>query len=320
MLRERAHLCRVGAGSGLTPPLLSHLIGSYGWRAAFWFSAAVGSAAAVVWWLLARDSPQQHPAVSPQELDTIRNGLPGASSAGKIAWRAIFTSKDLVLLVISYFSFGYIAWVFFSWFFLYMTQVRGLDLNSSARYTMLPFLCMTVFCLAGGFLSDLLVRTRSLRAGRCYLASLALFLTAACLVYGSQVHSPQLAAIVLAGGAGVLYLSQSSFWSASADIAGGNSSVFFLIRKYRRPARWGIDCLAHPMDWQTLWLGILVRDRRGARRCRRYLLACRRPGKIPELLTAPIMDCECRGAIAAPALASVTKGLRISFCFASKAW
>ena len=58
-----------------------------------------------------------------------------------------------------YFSFGYIAWVFFSWFFLYMAQVRGFDMKPSARYAMLPFLCMTVFSLVGGVLSDRLTRS-----------------------------------------------------------------------------------------------------------------------------------------------------------------
>jgi ACS family glucarate transporter-like MFS transporter len=52
------------------------------------------------------------------------------------------------------------------------------------------------------------------------------FLTAVFLVLGSQVHSPQLAGCILAGGAGALYLSQSSFWSVSVDIAGQSSGVF----------------------------------------------------------------------------------------------
>jgi ACS family glucarate transporter-like MFS transporter len=40
------------------------------------------------------------------------------------------------------------------------------------------------------------------------------------------VHSPELAGVILAGGAGALYISQSSFWSVSVDIAGGSSGVF----------------------------------------------------------------------------------------------
>lgn len=125
-----------------------------------------------------------------------------------------------------YFSFGYIAWIFFSWFFLYMAQVRGFDLKSSALFTMLPFLSMTVCCLVGGVLSDRLTRTFGLRVGRCGLAAVALVITAVFLVMGSQVHSPQLAGVILAGGAGALYLSQSSFWSVSVDIAGRSSGVF----------------------------------------------------------------------------------------------
>jgi ACS family glucarate transporter-like MFS transporter len=58
------------------------------------------------------------------------------------------------------------------------------------------------------------------------LAAVALILTAVFLVLGSQVHSPQLAGFILAGGAGALYLSQSSFWSVSVDIAGKSSGVF----------------------------------------------------------------------------------------------
>src|SRR5215813_2916185 len=229
----------VGAGSGLTPPLLTWLITNHGWRAAFWFSALIGCLAGILWWYAARDTPEEHPAVSPSELQKIQDGLeafqadptPAEAVAHKsdqkgISWGAIFHRRDLAALMVGYFSFGYIAWIFFSWFFLYMAQVRGFDLKASARYAMLPFLSMTIFCLAGGALSDRLTRSYGLRVGRCALAALALFFTGAFLVVGSQVHSPSLAGLILAGGAGTLYLSQSSFFSVSVDIAGRSSGVF----------------------------------------------------------------------------------------------
>jgi ACS family glucarate transporter-like MFS transporter len=233
----------VGAGSGLTPPLLNWLIGHHGWRAAFWFSSVVGFVAGAVWWYAARDTPEEHTGVSAGELAVIREGLSAGPSMGLatgpaqprtaapviapvISWGAIFRRRDLPALMVGYFSFGYIAWIFFSWFFLYMAQVRGFDLKSSARYAMLPFLSMTVCCLGGGALSDRLTGRYGLRVGRCGLAAVALLLTAGFLVLGSQVHSPQLAGVILAGGAGALYLSQSSFWSVSVDIAGRSSAVF----------------------------------------------------------------------------------------------
>lgn len=221
----------VGAGSGLTPPLLTWLITHYSWRAAFWFSAVLGWIAALVWWWTARDTPQQHPAVTASELDEIREGLnlPDMKVNGGrpvISWRAIFHRRDLLALIASYFSFGYIAWIFFSWFFLYMAEVRGFNLKASAYYSMLPFLSMTVCCLAGGVLSDRLTKRWGLRTGRCGLAAVALAATAGFLLLGSQVRNPQIAGLMLAGGAGALYISQSSFWSVSVDIAGANSGVF----------------------------------------------------------------------------------------------
>jgi ACS family glucarate transporter-like MFS transporter len=238
-IRERGFInglifAGVGAGSGLTPPLLTWLITHHGWRAAFWFSAIVGLIAGAIWWRYSRDTPEEHPDVGPLELSEIHAGINGSvqehralsSETVEISWRAIFHRRDLPALMIGYFSFGYVAWIFFSWFFLYMAQVRGFDLKSSARYSMLPFLSMTICCLAGGAISDRLTDLYGLRVGRAGLASVALLATACFLVVGSMVHSPQLAGVILAGGAGALYLSQSSFWSVSIDIAGRSSGVF----------------------------------------------------------------------------------------------
>ncbi|HTZ57268.1 MAG TPA: MFS transporter [Acidobacteriaceae bacterium] len=220
----------VGAGSGLTPPLLAWFILHHGWRSAFWFSAVIGVIAGAVWWWLARDTPEEDPTVSAAELKLIREGIADdkseESAPGAISWRAILTRRDLPALIITYFGFGYTAWIFFSWFFLYMAQVRGFDLKSSAMFSMLPFLCMTFGCLAGGVISDRLTKAYGLRVGRCGLASVAYIFTAIFLVLGSRTSSPQLAGVILAGGAGALYISQSSFWSVSADIAGRSSGVF----------------------------------------------------------------------------------------------
>ena len=58
-----------GAGSGLTPPLVTAIILHYGWRASFWFSACIGMLAGLVWYFVARDTPEQHPWVEAVERD-----------------------------------------------------------------------------------------------------------------------------------------------------------------------------------------------------------------------------------------------------------
>src|SRR5258707_9162340 len=61
----------VGVGSGLTPPIVTAIVVHYGWRASFWFSAAVGVIAGIVWYLMARDTPEEHRLVQNSELDVI---------------------------------------------------------------------------------------------------------------------------------------------------------------------------------------------------------------------------------------------------------
>jgi MFS transporter, ACS family, glucarate transporter len=96
-------------------------------------------------------------------------------------------------------------------------------LKSSAFYSMLPFLAMLVCCLVGGVINDRLTKWFGPRVGRSVLAAFAMAVASSFIAFGSQVESARLASVVLAGGAGALYLSQSSFWSVTADIAGASS-------------------------------------------------------------------------------------------------
>src|SRR5665213_692769 len=225
----------VGLGSALAPPVLTAIILAYDWHVAFWFCAVVGLLAAAVWFLVARDKPEQHPWVSASERAMIIAGRGDAAtiSADVVAakkksgspWVKIFTSKEVLALSGSYFTFGYIGWVFFSWFYIYLAQVRGLSLKTSAVYSIFPFVAMTLGSLIGGVASDWLAHQVSPRVGRCYLPAFSLFLTGILLAIGSTVQSAVTATALLACAAGALYLSQSSFWSVTADFAGEHSSV-----------------------------------------------------------------------------------------------
>jgi ACS family glucarate transporter-like MFS transporter len=216
----------VGAGAGLTPLIITYVMFHYGWRSSFWVCSIIGFAAGAVWFVAARDTPDEHAGVTAYELGLIRSGAqaePKNDPNSLIPWRRVMRSKEVWAVTLSYFCYGYVAWIFFSWFYRYLAKVRGLNLKASAFYTMLPFLAMLLCCLLGGAINDRLTKGLGTRVGRCGLAVFAIAAAGIFIAFGSQVQSARLASVVLAGGAGSLYLSQSSFWSVTVDIAGTSS-------------------------------------------------------------------------------------------------
>jgi ACS family glucarate transporter-like MFS transporter len=213
----------VGAGAGITPPLITYLLVHYGWRWSFWASALLGVAAGAIWVAIARDRPQDHPWVGPAEAAHIRAGLPEKTPAAAAPWRSILGSREVLAMALSYFAYGYAAYIYFTWFFIYLSKVRGMDLKASAYYGMLPFVAMAVASPLGGWISDGLTRRRGKRVGRCLFAAVAMAFSGCFISMAMLADNPRLASLILAGGAGALYLSQSSFWSVTADLAGSSA-------------------------------------------------------------------------------------------------
>lgn len=217
----------VGAGAGVTPPLIVYVMENYGWHWSFIVSAVIGILAGAVWFVIARDKPSEHPWVNVEERELIEAGLPHAAKKQNTAvpWGRIFSSRELWMMTLSYFAYGYSAYIFFTWFFIYLNSVRGLDLKASRWWAMLPFIAMALASPIGGWISDRITARSGARIGRCGIAVFGIAFAAIFIALGTQVESARLAAVVLAGGAGALYLSQSSFWAVTAEIAGPSSGT-----------------------------------------------------------------------------------------------
>lgn len=217
----------VGAGAGITPPLITWVLTEWGWQISFYVCAVIGLVAGGCWYVLARDTPRQHPWITEAEIGHIEAGLPSPAkdiaSHQALPWGAILADRNIIAISLSYFSFGYVAYIFFTWFFIYLNRVRGMDLKKSALYSMLPFIAMAVASSVGGWIADQLTRRFGKRVGRCGQAAFGMVLSAVFIGLATQVESAQVASFVLAGGAGALYIAQSAFWAVVADIAGSSS-------------------------------------------------------------------------------------------------
>ena len=217
----------VGLGSGLAPPLVALIIYNYGWHSVFYISAAIGLVIAAIWYKVARDNPAQHASVTPAELAHIRAGQHEKIEGpiGRVPWLRIFSSLDVWAVTLAYVAFCYVAFIFHTWFFIYLKEGRNLDLKHSAVLSMLPFIGMTLGSLAGGWISDKLCKRFGQYAGRSLWGAFTLFLAASFLVVGSHARDTNVAVIVLALGAGACYLGQAAYWAMAADYAGPYTSV-----------------------------------------------------------------------------------------------
>ncbi|XP_023727998.1 vesicular glutamate transporter 2 isoform X6 [Cryptotermes secundus] len=62
-------------GIGLTYPLCGFLIAHFGWRVVFYVTGSVGILWCLIWWLLAFDTPAQHPRITPSERRYIESNV-----------------------------------------------------------------------------------------------------------------------------------------------------------------------------------------------------------------------------------------------------
>lgn len=209
----------IGIGSALTPPITAWIMVNYGWQTAFYAAGLVGVLIALLWYTYATDRPDQHPQVNAAEAALVESkSVEDVASAG-VPWKAIFRTPTVWWLVLSYTCLGYVAYIYMSWFYLYLVNVRGFDVLRGAYFASAPFLAMTVSCPLGGWVSDRLVRRIGVNRGRAIVCGLGMLLAAISIILGGWIASPIPSILLLALGAGWLYFTVGAFWGSAMDLS-----------------------------------------------------------------------------------------------------
>lgn len=149
-------------GNVLAPPLIAGLTLLLGWRAAFILPGALGLLWAVGWLWMYR-LPAEYPAISRQELDSLREqDLPAdAASAAAVApkrWVDLLRNRNVVALVLSRFVSDPV-WYFYLFYMPdYLKTERGFNLRDMAMFAWIPFVAGTVGGMLAGVISDRMIR------------------------------------------------------------------------------------------------------------------------------------------------------------------
>ena len=156
-------------GLGFLAPVLAWTVASYGWRAVFVLTGALGIVIFIAWIVIYRD-PLNFRGTNAAEIALIESGggIPDLSSriekrtaARGFDWadfRAVFSSRKLWGIYLGQFSFNASANFFLTWFPTYLVSYRHMDFIKVGFYATLPFLAGFCGVLFSGFLSDTLLR------------------------------------------------------------------------------------------------------------------------------------------------------------------
>lgn len=210
-------------GAALTPPIVVWLIVTYGWRMPFFVFGALGVVWAVFWYWYYRDTPELHSAVNQAELELIR-GAAGSSpkrASQEVPWRAILASRNLWVLCLMYFCYGYCLSVYLDWFPTYLNKHRGFNLKEMGFYASLPLFAGTAGDLLGGWISDWIGhRSGDLRFARKVVAMTGFLMAAAGIIPATltsdAVQSVVFSCVAVFG----LELTVGVSWAVPLDIGG----------------------------------------------------------------------------------------------------
>ncbi|PKU26444.1 MFS transporter [Telmatospirillum siberiense] len=159
-------------GLAVFGPLLFWLMATFSWHALFLVVGVVGIAFGLLWWFCYRE-PQDSKSVNQAELDYIAEGgglTPQTAVKVPFRWsnvRKLLSFRQIWGASIGQFAGNSTLVFFLTWFPTYLATERHMGWVKMGFFSIMPFLAAAVGVMAGGWVSDLLLkRTGSLNIAR----------------------------------------------------------------------------------------------------------------------------------------------------------
>ncbi|MBV9538393.1 MAG: MFS transporter [Acidisphaera sp.] len=208
-------------------PLTTLIIAALSWRYAFVLFGAVGIVLGFLWYTAFRDSPREHPSITPEEADYIAAGQadrgirppPGAFGRclGSVQFWAVGVQYFFLVLIQSFYT---------TWLPTYLVQERGLSLKSMGVYASLPWVALFIMVFVTGRLADWTARrTGSVWRARVPFAIAGFVVSALALIAATRVSDVVPMMLLLCVSLGAIGLTQVSIWSATQDLGGAATGV-----------------------------------------------------------------------------------------------
>ena len=215
-------------GASIAMPLSASLIELVGWR---WMFAIFGTLGLVwaglfYWWY--RDDPSEHPAVNRAERELIGTAGPAPHEHLPIPWSNVVKSPNVWLMGTIMAVGATLFYLLFSWYSKYLKNVHQITEQNSGWLTGLVIAGGALGCIAGGVVSDLVIRRTSERRWTRRLVGAGMLLLSA-LSMGCFRFCDHPLATTLCCAASLFFLQVSipTWWTVVAEISGPHGAAMF---------------------------------------------------------------------------------------------
>lgn len=207
-------------GQMLAYPTTTWIIELFSWPVVFFFNAAVGFLWMAVWLWYTTDTPREHPQIDTEELQYIENHLLPRATQSHLSFWSILAAPSVLALCSTYMLYAFIAWIFILWFPTYLIEVRGFSRLVMGGVGMLPTFGGFLGMIAGGAISDWLLRNGyGARVARARFPGLCVGLAMPLLLAAVLVPSAALSVALFVLFYFTFSLAVSGYWTIPLELA-----------------------------------------------------------------------------------------------------
>lgn len=242
-------LVAVPVALAIGSPIVSSLIGTFGWRAMFYLLCVLGLVWLPFWLFLFANTPAESGLISDEERRVIETKQTQAGERFKShtptrsEWLQLLTNRTLLANYWAYFVFGYFLFFFMNWMPEFLRKSYQLDLSQVGYFAFLPWALAAVLLFFFGPWSDrILRRTKSLRKARSYQIAGTQMFAAISILPVSVIDNLYVAMASITLAVGATLAANAAYYAIIADlvprIAGtamGVMTVFFAAAGFLAP-------------------------------------------------------------------------------------
>jgi len=126
----------------------------------FYSSGILGFIWFVFWYFIGSDLPENHPTISTEELNYIKNNTPvfNRTENGSIPLKLMFSSLSVYAILIAHFATTWHAYILLTWMPTFYHDVHHIDFKSLGFITALPYIAHFIIGTINGRVSDFLIK------------------------------------------------------------------------------------------------------------------------------------------------------------------